>query len=112
MLRRIRWWEQISRRFAFYATILKRSHDGYLLLGDIHTTDGIFFRDHLWVPNTKKFNKLGLDAGDDIFFSAKVNQYMSKPTVEINGFYVYDDIEKWERKLELTNLNSIEKLGF
>jgi len=71
------WDEMIGKRVRFVAVYTGCTRKG-LLLHDVATQAGDSFRDHMWLPNTKRFRKLRLRAGMQISFKAKVKRYRKR----------------------------------
>lgn len=80
-------WE-IGKRYVFKAKYIN-SNENAILFRQI-VSDGYLFRDHLWIPSTKKFEKLKLNENDEIIFSGKVNNYYKGHEPEkLFGYYIY-----------------------
>jgi len=79
----VAWFEQISREYVFKATYMS-SKDGHMRLIDISTDAGVYFRDHIYLPYTKRFKRLELERFDVIRFRAKVNSYRKKHPAFVN----------------------------
>ena len=70
----MQWEDFIGQEFTFVG-YFRKHYDGMMLLENVHRDDGVKFRDHLHVPFTKRFKKLGLCEGDCLKISGKVNRY-------------------------------------
>ena len=91
----------------------KRKAKLHLLLADIEDADGNFFRDHLWIPYTRKFKSLQLEHGDIITFWAKVYNYRRFKTHRgYGGRYTYrlevEDVNKVQWQLGLKNIIDVQ----
>jgi len=60
------------------ATFNRRSQNNHVLLNDV-IIDGEFFRDHVWVKNSKRFDRFKKD--DQITFTAEFKEYLDSSNV-------------------------------
>ena len=49
-----------------------------MLLRDVVTLDGKRFREHMWLPYTKRFKRLKLRQGQSVQFKGKLKQYRKR----------------------------------
>lgn len=56
----------------------------YILLENVIDTDtNVEFRDHVWIKLTKRFEKLNLKKGDKVFFTARIEEYLSTTSYKL-----------------------------
>lgn len=71
----------------------------YILLENVIDTDtNVEFRDHVWIKSTKRFEKLNLKNGDKVFFTARVEEYLSTTSSKLGLRHV--------RNLQKDNYNA------
>ena len=59
---------------------------GFILLEDVFdSVTGELFRDHTWVKNSKRWNKIPLKDGDRVRFQALEEEYISNTSDEKIG---------------------------
>lgn len=58
--------------------VYKRHNGKHMLLRDVVTTDGRPFRDHMWLPYTKRFRRLKLRPDQTVHFKGKLAQYRKR----------------------------------
>lgn len=99
------WEGHIGKRYTFTG-VFACVQTGHMLLEDVRRTDGVLFRDHLFVPFTRRFKRLDLREGDVLRLSGKVNRYFKK------GRHQWD-VPRFRCELspdlEITNISVIGK---
>lgn len=58
--------------------VYKYNNGNHMLLHDVVTMDGRPFRDHMWLPYTKRFRKLRLRPDQSVRFKGKLAQYRKR----------------------------------
>ncbi len=63
------------------ATFNRRSQNNHVLLDDVFVDDE-FFRDHVWVRNSKRFERF--KKGDNMTFTAEFKEYIDSSDINKN----------------------------
>lgn len=99
--------EQIGKEFLFQANYITNSGDAVLLRHIVAVHHDQLFRDHVWLPTSKKFEQLKLTENEQIIFRATVNWYSKGHEPEkIYGTYLYKHDQQLVKDLTLKNIKN------
>lgn len=107
-----KWKKQIGKRIKLKSQYINSSGEA-ILLRNITTLEGEVFRDHIWLPSTKKFEKLNLMKNDQIIFEGKINTYYKGHEPEkIYGVYLYRHDQVLVPDITVKNINILEVIRY